>query len=73
MVTVSANQVILVIDAGKVSILCDSIKLYYVSEWEITVFIWVPKLAKGAPDFDMTMHASCAVVSTGDRIAHQML
>ena len=33
----------------------------------------VPKLAKGAPDFDMTMHASCTVVSTGDEIAHQML
>ena len=37
------------------------------------VLIWAPKLAKGAPDFDMTMHASCTVVSTGDDIAHQML
>ena len=37
------------------------------------VLIRAPKLAKGAPDFDMTMHASCTMVSTGDGIAHQML
>ena len=37
------------------------------------VLIWAPKLAKGAPDFDITMHASCTVVSTGDGNAHQML
>ena len=37
------------------------------------VLIRAPKLAKGAPDFDMTTHASCTMVSTGDGIAHQML
>ena len=34
----------------------------YISQWEIT-----------APDFNMTIHDSCTVVSTGDEIAHQML
>ena len=37
------------------------------------VLIWAPKLAWGAPDFNMTMYASYTVVSTGDGIGHQML
>ena len=46
-----------------------------VAEWEITVLqcSFEHQSLKGAPNFDMTMHASCTVVSTGDEIAHQML
>ena len=56
-----------------VHVLHKYIYVYRVGNNSAPVLIWAPKLAKGAQDFDMTMHGSCVVVSTGDRIAHQML
>ena len=56
-----------------VHVLHKYIYVYRVGNNSAPVLIWAPKLAKGAQDFDMTMHGSCAVVSTGDGIAHQML